>query len=125
MDFVGSFDELAGAELDVLVVGDGQVVVGLDLCFAVGMGSVVLFGEQFGVTVGFDAVVAFVADVDVLVVLDVLSQSRWAWMKICSSPVLSSMRSSLKPSPPGVLRVLKTLLVLCSGRAYGTWWVLW
>ena len=36
------------------------------------MGGVVLLSQEFGVAVGFNAVVAFVADADVLVVLDVL-----------------------------------------------------
>src|SRR5690606_17288298 len=41
-------------------------------------------------------------------------------MKICSSPALSSMRSSLKPLPPGLLRLLNRLRVLCSGSSQGT-----
>src|SRR5690606_17686546 len=65
-------DELALTELDVLVVGDGQVIIGPDLGLAVGVGGVVLFGQVLGVTVGLDAFVPFVADADFLVVLDVL-----------------------------------------------------
>src|SRR5690554_5668944 len=56
----------------MLVVGDGQVVIRLDFRSAVGVGSVVLFGQVLGVAVGFDAFVALVADADALVVLDVL-----------------------------------------------------
>src|SRR5690606_32911623 len=65
-------DELPLPKLYMLVVGDGQVVVGLDLGPAVGVGSVVFFGQVLGVAVGFDAFVPFVADADALVVLDVL-----------------------------------------------------
>src|SRR5690606_22328915 len=56
----------------MLVVGDGQVVIRLDFRSAVGVGSVVLFGQVLGVTIGLDAFVPFVADADTLVVLDVL-----------------------------------------------------
>src|SRR5690606_30573101 len=70
--FATGGQQMCSAEFDVLVVGDGQVVIGLDLGFAVGMGGAVFFGQQFGIAVGFDAVVAFVADADMLVVLDVL-----------------------------------------------------
>src|SRR5690554_5254346 len=72
MNLPPCLDELALTEFDVLVVGDGQVVVGLDLGPAVGVGSVVFFGQVLGVAVGFDAFVPFVADTDFLVVLDVL-----------------------------------------------------
>src|SRR5690606_38286105 len=65
-------DELAMTELDVLVVGDGQVIIGPDLGPAVGVGAVVLLGQVLGMAVGFDALVALVADADALVVLDVL-----------------------------------------------------
>src|SRR5690606_36620133 len=65
-------DELALTELDVLVVGNGQMVISLDFRSAVGVGSVVLFGQVLGVAVGFDALVVLVADADALVVLDVL-----------------------------------------------------
>src|SRR5690554_7956354 len=56
----------------MLVVGDGQVVIRLDFRSAVGVGGVVFFGQILGVAVGFDAFVAFVANTDALVVLDVL-----------------------------------------------------
>src|SRR5690554_3387894 len=72
VDFLSGLDELALAQLNVLVARDGQVVIGLDLGPAVGVGSVVLFGQVLGVAVGFDAFVAFVADADGLVVLNVL-----------------------------------------------------
>src|SRR5690554_6089794 len=66
------FGQLCGAGLNVLTAGDGQMVIGLDFRSAVGVGAVVLFGHVLGVAVGFDAFVAFVADADFLVVLDVL-----------------------------------------------------
>src|SRR5690554_3695283 len=56
----------------MLVVGDGQVVIRLDLGPAVGVGAVVLFGQVLGVTIGLDPFVALVTDTDFLVVLDVL-----------------------------------------------------
>lgn len=56
----------------MLAACNGQVIVRLDLGLAVAMGGVVLFGEVFGVAVGFDALVPLVADADLLVVLDVL-----------------------------------------------------
>src|SRR5690606_14497450 len=66
------FGQLCGAGLNVLTAGDGQMVIGLDFRSAVGVGAVVLFGQVLGVAVGFDALVALVADADALVVLDVL-----------------------------------------------------
>src|SRR5690554_1725191 len=72
VDFLSGLDELALAQLNVLVARDGQVVVGLDLGPAIGVGAVVLLGQVLGVTVGFDAFVALVANADALVVLDVL-----------------------------------------------------
>src|SRR5690554_2972290 len=48
------------------------MVIGLDFRSAVSVGAVVLFGQVLGVAVGFDALVALVADADALVVLDVL-----------------------------------------------------
>src|SRR5690554_5250046 len=48
------------------------MVIRLDFCSAVSVGAVVLFGQVLGVAVGFDALVALVADADALVVLDVL-----------------------------------------------------
>src|SRR5690554_7303076 len=72
MNLPPCLDELALTELDVLVVGDGQVIIGPDLGPAVGVGAVVLLSQVLGVTVGFDALVALVADADALVVLDVL-----------------------------------------------------
>src|SRR5690554_6494172 len=72
VDFLSGLDELALAQLNVLVARDGQVVVGLDLGPAIGVGAVVLLGQVLGVTVGFDALVALVANADTLVVLDVL-----------------------------------------------------
>src|SRR5690606_17436657 len=66
------FGQLCGAGLNMLVVGDGQMVIGLDFRSAVGVGAVVLFGQVLGVAVGFDALVRLVADADALVVLDVL-----------------------------------------------------
>src|SRR5690606_126527 len=72
MNLPPCLDELALTELDVLVVGDGQVIIGPDLGLAVGVGGVMLFGQVLGVAVGFDAFVAFVADADGLVVLNVL-----------------------------------------------------
>src|SRR5690554_6561926 len=56
----------------MLVARDGQVVISLDLGPAVSVGAVVLLSQVLGVTVGFDALVALVADADALVVLDVL-----------------------------------------------------
>src|SRR5690554_874177 len=56
----------------MLVARDGQMIIRLDLGPAVGVGSVVLLSQVLGVTVGLDAFVAFVADADFLVVLDVL-----------------------------------------------------
>src|SRR5690606_28005021 len=67
------FGQLCGAGLNVLASGDGQMVISLTLGPAVGVGAVVLFGQVLGVAVGFDPFVAFVADTDALVVLDVLS----------------------------------------------------
>src|SRR5690554_5404356 len=72
VDFLSGLDELALAQLNVLVARDGQVVVGLDLGPAIGVGAMVLLGQVLGVAVGFDAFVAFVADADGLVVLNVL-----------------------------------------------------
>src|SRR5690554_2026497 len=72
VDFLSGLDELAPAQLNVLVARDGQVVIGLDLGLAVGVGGVVFLGQVLGVTVGLDAFVPFVADADFLVVLDVL-----------------------------------------------------
>src|SRR5690554_7452214 len=56
----------------MLVARDGQMIIRLDLRSAVGVGSVVFFGQVLGVTVGLDAFVPFVADADALIVLDVL-----------------------------------------------------
>src|SRR5690554_3596384 len=72
VDFLSGLDELAPAQLNVLVARDGQVVIGLDLGPAIGVGAMMLFGQVLGVAVGFDAFVAFVADADGLVVLNVL-----------------------------------------------------
>src|SRR5690606_14179368 len=66
------FGLVCGAGRKLLTAGDGQMVIGLDFRSAVGVGAVVLFGQVLGVAVGFDALVAFVADADFLVVLDVL-----------------------------------------------------
>ncbi len=71
MDFLAGFNELPGANLDVLVCAHGQVVVGACFDFAVGVNRVVFFGFEFAVAVLLDGVVAFVADADFLVVLDV------------------------------------------------------
>src|SRR5690606_7209961 len=65
-------DELPLPKLYMLVVGDGQVVIGLDFRSAVGVGAVVLLGQVLGVAVGFDAFVPFVADAVALGVLEVL-----------------------------------------------------
>src|SRR5690554_4125292 len=72
VDFLSGLDELAPAQLNVLVARNGQVVIGLDLGPAVGVGAMVLLGQVLGVAVGFDALVPFVADADGLVVLNVL-----------------------------------------------------
>src|SRR5690606_36045181 len=72
MNLPPCLDELPLPKLYMLVVGDGQVVIRLDFRSAVGVGSVVLFGQVLGVTIGLDAFVPFVADADTLVVLDVL-----------------------------------------------------
>jgi len=56
----------------VLVLSDGEVVVGFDFDLTVGDDRHVFFGFELGVAVGFDAVAAFVANADLLVVLDVL-----------------------------------------------------
>ena len=71
MDFLPCVDELAGADLDVLIDADGEVVVGARFDFAVGVDGVVFFGLELAVAVLFDGVVAFVADADFLVVFDV------------------------------------------------------
>ena len=71
MDFAARLDELACADLHVLGVAHGQVVVGADLGFAIGVGGAVFFGAEFAVAVGLDDVVALVADADLLVVFDV------------------------------------------------------
>ena len=71
MDFAAGLGQLSGAEFDVLVLPDGEVVVGFDLDFALGFDGQVFFGLQLGVAVGFDGVVAFMADADLLVVFDV------------------------------------------------------
>src|SRR5690606_26434829 len=65
-------DELPLSKFYMLVARDGQMIIGPDLGFAVGVGAVVLFGQVLGVTSGLDAFVPFVADADTLVVLDVL-----------------------------------------------------
>src|SRR5690606_19692758 len=72
MYLAASFGQLGDACLKMLASADGQVVVGLDLGPAVGMGGVVFLGQVFGVAIGFDPFVALVADADFLVVLDVL-----------------------------------------------------
>src|SRR5690606_9722882 len=72
VDFLSGLDELALAQLNVLVARDGQVVVGLDLGPATGVGAVVLLGQVLGLTLGFDALVALVANADALVVLCLL-----------------------------------------------------
>jgi hypothetical protein len=71
VDFLAGFDELAGADFDVLVDAHGEVVVGAGFDFAVGVDGVVFFGFEFAVAVLLDGVVAFVTDADFLVVLDV------------------------------------------------------
>src|SRR5690606_36191132 len=65
-------DELPLSKFYMLVARDGQMIIGPDLGFAVGVGAVVLFGQVLGVTIGLDAFVPFVADADALVVPDVL-----------------------------------------------------
>ena len=65
------FDELPRADLDVLIHRHREVVVCPCLDFAVGVDGVVFLGLEFAVGVLLDGVVAFVADADLLVVLDV------------------------------------------------------
>src|SRR5262245_21144092 len=45
--------------------------------------------------------------------------SRSPWTKICSSPALSSKRSSLKPLPPLLELLFSVDLVFSSGSVYG------
>src|SRR5690606_1226057 len=66
------FGQLGDAGLNVLASGDGQMIVGSDLGFAVGVVGVAVLGQVLGVAIGFDAFAAFVAAADGLVVLDVL-----------------------------------------------------
>src|SRR5690606_62059 len=70
--FAAGFGQVGDACLEMLASADGQMIIGLNLGPAVGVGAVVLFGQVLGVAVGFDALVALVADADALVVLDVL-----------------------------------------------------
>lgn len=42
MDLLIGADELSGADFDVLVSADGQVVAGLDFTFTVGVGGAVV-----------------------------------------------------------------------------------
>src|SRR5690606_25028682 len=72
VNLLSCLDELPLPKLYMLVVGDGQVVIRLDLRSAVGVGAVVLLSQVLGVAAGFDALVALVSDADFLVVLDVL-----------------------------------------------------
>src|SRR5690606_36828445 len=72
VDFPAGLGQVGDACLEMLASADGQMIIGPELGFAVGVGGVVFFGQILGVAVGFDAFVAFVADADGLVVLDVL-----------------------------------------------------
>src|SRR5690606_2640852 len=72
VDFVAGFDELTGADLDVLAITYGQVVAGSDFGLAVAVGGAVFLRLEFAVGVGFHRIVALKADADLLIVLDVL-----------------------------------------------------
>src|SRR5690606_37222637 len=72
VDFVAGFDELTSADLDVLAIAYGEVVVGSDFGLAVAVGGAVFLGLEFAVGIGLDRVVALKADADLLIVLDVL-----------------------------------------------------
>src|SRR5690606_22513538 len=139
VDYLSGLDELALAQLNVLVARDGQGVVGLDLGPAIGPGAgaaAVSAGRRWGLGGWWSAAkVSGVGGALVrswesgptakgLLVRTVLTPARRASMKICSSPALSSMRSSLKPLPPGLLRLLNRLRVLCAGSSQGTGWAL-
>ncbi|KMQ53146.1 hypothetical protein ACS96_31285 [Pseudomonas aeruginosa] len=56
----------------MLAVADRQVVIGLQLDLALSVHGVMLLGLELAVAVRLHGVVAFVADADLLVVLDVL-----------------------------------------------------
>ena len=79
MDLLTGADELAGADFYVLVSADGQVIAGLDFAFTVGVGGAVFFGLELAVAVGLGGVVTLITDADFMVVLDISSQSHWAW----------------------------------------------
>src|SRR5690606_30447020 len=72
MNFLSGVQQVSGAQFDVLVLPDAEVVVGLEFGFAGAVGEAVFFGFQLCVAVGDDAVVAFMADVHGLVMLNVL-----------------------------------------------------
>ncbi|MNJ75233.1 hypothetical protein D3C77_722910 [compost metagenome] len=56
----------------MLGVADDEVIAGSDLGLAVAVSRAVFLGPEFAVTVGLHGVVTFVADANLLVVLDVL-----------------------------------------------------
>src|SRR5690606_21461964 len=120
VNFLAGFDELASADADVLGACDRQVIVGLEFGFTIRVGSVVLLGQELGVAVGFDTVVAFVADADVLVVLNVLVPVALGVDEDLFFTGLVFDAQFVKALAAGAAEGLKPLLVLCSGRPYGT-----
>ncbi|MCX4199039.1 hypothetical protein OMR07_29295, partial [Methylobacterium organophilum] len=71
MDLAAGLGQLGGAELDVLGLADGEMVVGFDFHLAVAGNGQVFLCPELAVAVGLDGVVTFVADANLLVVLDV------------------------------------------------------
>ena len=104
----------------------GEVIIRPGFGLAIQMGNPVLFDLEFAENVCLDGVVAFVADADFLVVLDVfvpvaLGVQEDLFLR------LFCLRCAVRCNrlPPGELRVLKVLRVLFAGRSYGTTFSLW
>ncbi|MCT2375667.1 hypothetical protein MNU22_14795 [Pseudomonas aeruginosa] len=93
------------------------MVIGLQLDLALSAYGVMLLGLELAVAVRLHGVVAFVADADLLVVLDVLVPVALGMDEDLFLALAILDAQLVVATPPGLLRLLKTLRVWFAGNS--------